>query len=307
MIYDCFTFFNELDILEIRLNVLNDVVDKFVLVESTKTFSGQDKPLFFKENIARFKKFENKIIHVIVEDTPEMPEIRNGDYWALEFFQRNAIVRGLTNCKNEDAILVSDCDEIPNPEKVLKYQKLPGIKVFKQKMFYYYLNNIDLIEPSWTNSSTRMLSYADFVKNGSKPQKTKFLRGRLISNGGWHFTYIGGAEKVAQKIKSFAHILREQTVNEYTNIKNVEEKINKGEILHSQKTERRCAGIKIDNSFPKYIRENTEKYKSLICDVNINFYDKLILYKNETRASIIAHIKNKFFTNHINNANYENN
>ena len=86
MIYDCFTFFNEFDLLEIRLNELDSVVDKFVLVEATKTFSGKDKPLYFNENKNKFNKFLNKIIHVIVDEYPNL----NGD-WVIENHQRNEI------------------------------------------------------------------------------------------------------------------------------------------------------------------------------------------------------------------------
>lgn len=308
MIYDCFTFFNELDLLEIRLNILDDVVDKFVLVESTVTFSGDQKPLYFKENKNRFKKFEHKIIHIVVENTPEMPKDKNGEYWTLEFFQRNAIVRGLAECKNEDIILISDLDEIPNPEKILKYKNYPGIKVFKQLMFYYYLNNIDIKNPYWTNSSTRMLNYEEFLKNGANPQKTKFLRGYLINKGGWHFSYLGGIEKIQQKVKSFAHILPEQTIKEYNNIKNIKKRIENGEILYSNKKTKRFVGIVINKNFPKYILETfCIKYKHLVCDVNIKFCDKLVLYTNKVKISIIACIKNNFFKNHINKNNYENN
>ena len=130
MIYDCFTFFNELDLLEIRLNVLNDVVDKFVLVEATTTFSGTPKPLYFNENKKRFDKFASKIIHVIINDTPIQPKTIIGEYWSWEFFQRNAIVRGLVNCKETDTILISDLDEIPNPNQIKDFENSPGVKVF---------------------------------------------------------------------------------------------------------------------------------------------------------------------------------
>ena len=174
-------------------------------------------------------------------------------------------------------------------------------------MFYYYLNNIDLKEPYWTNSSTRMLDYEEFVKNGLSPQKTKFLRGYLINNGGWHFSYLGGVDKISKKIQSFSHILNPDTVKKYSIINNIKEKIKNGEDLYSSKNEKRLAGIEIDKSFPIYIINNANlKYKHLICNINLNFHDKLILLKNKIRISIISYIKNKFLTKHINIANYEN-
>ena len=106
-IYDCFTFFNELEILKIRLNEMYDAVDYFVLVESEETFRGAPKPLFFYENKNAFTRYKDKIIHIIVKG-----KFETGSPWAREAFQRNQIMRGLENCKKNDIILISDVDEI---------------------------------------------------------------------------------------------------------------------------------------------------------------------------------------------------
>jgi beta-1,4-mannosyl-glycoprotein beta-1,4-N-acetylglucosaminyltransferase len=90
MIYDCFTFFNELDILEIRLNILKNVVDKFVLVEATRTHQGKEKPLYFSENKARYKEFEDKIIHIVID---EYPPYEGKSAWVLERYQRDMIAK----------------------------------------------------------------------------------------------------------------------------------------------------------------------------------------------------------------------
>jgi len=140
MIYDCFTFFNELDLLELRLHILNDVVDKFVLVEATKTHSNIEKELYYQNNKKRFKKYSDKIIHIVVDKFPEYI-----DSWTFEKYQRDCIISGLKRCEPNDVIIISDADEIPNPEKIKKYAQTPGIKTFKQKMFYYFLNNNDTI------------------------------------------------------------------------------------------------------------------------------------------------------------------
>ncbi|MBO6167304.1 MAG: hypothetical protein J6P13_03005 [Kiritimatiellae bacterium] len=115
MIYDCFSFFNELDILEIRLNALKDVVDRFVLVEAVKTHSGQPKKLYFEENKDRYKPFLDKIIHVIVDNEPHLPEKcpKLTAAWAYENHQRNVIVRGLARIGADDVLLISDLDKIP--------------------------------------------------------------------------------------------------------------------------------------------------------------------------------------------------
>ena len=103
-----FLFFNELDLLEIRLNVLNDVVDKFVLVESTQTFNAQPKPLYFEENKERFAKFSDKIIHIVCdEDFTNEP-----NPWVIEHKQRLHIARGWKDCQDDDVIMISDADEI---------------------------------------------------------------------------------------------------------------------------------------------------------------------------------------------------
>ena len=108
MIYDTFLFFNEFDLLDIRLHELDAVADKFVLVEATRTHSNQTKPLYYAENRERYAAFHDKIIHVVVDDTPD-----TADAWAIERFQRDAILRGLTRCRPDDLILMSDVDEIP--------------------------------------------------------------------------------------------------------------------------------------------------------------------------------------------------
>src|ERR1035438_6113570 len=140
MIYDCFTFFNELDLLEIRLNILNDYVDCFVLVESTKTHQGKDKPLHFSDNKNRYQKFLPKIIHIVVD---QYPEYEGKSAWILEHHQRNMILKGLKDCTPDDIILISDLDEIPNPSKIAEYAGKSGIKIFRQSMYYYFLNCIN--------------------------------------------------------------------------------------------------------------------------------------------------------------------
>jgi acetyltransferase-like isoleucine patch superfamily enzyme len=284
-------FFNELDLLEIRLNVLNDVVDKFVLVESTKTHSGLDKELVFQKNKERFSKFLDKIIYILVDD---MPKVINGDAMASDIFQRNAIARGLTNCKNDDTILISDLDEIPNPDKILKYKDCSGVKVFEQKLFVYFLNNRDLKRPYWFG--TKMLSYSELVKNNLIPQKIRLMETHLqiIKNGGWHISYLGGAEKVALKIKSFAH--QEVNSKENTDIDIIKKRIENGEFLYDKKSGKRLAGVTINESFHKYIADNAlTKYKNLVCKINLTLYDKLVLFKNEIKSNIIIYIKNEIY------------
>ena len=149
MVYDCFQFFNELDILKLRLHIMDPVVDRFVISEATETFSGNPKPLYYEENKEMFAEFAHKIIHVVVEDTPP------GYTHDRDTFQKNAVGRGLKDCTDDDIIIFSDLDEIPNPEKVKEIlQNFDSTKIyhFAQRMFYCYLNMEEV--------SGNLLSYA---------------------------------------------------------------------------------------------------------------------------------------------------
>ncbi len=155
MIYDCFTFFNELDLLDIRLHELDDFVDKFVIVESTVTFTNIKKPLLYELNKSRFKSFHKKIIHIVVEDSPNVL----GNPWIIEMHQFNAIARGLNNCKNDDTVLLSNVDEIPNKSAAKDWMFRPDeVKAFEQILFYYYLN-LRVINQKWIG--TRMLKFSN--------------------------------------------------------------------------------------------------------------------------------------------------
>ena len=128
-IIDCFIFYNELDLLTYRFNLLNNIVDYFIIVESTHTFIGKEKKLFFNENKHLFENFRNKIIHIIVDDFPykyHNVNICNNDVWNNEYFQRNAISRGINYIKDlseYDLIIISDLDEIPHPYTLDKIKK----------------------------------------------------------------------------------------------------------------------------------------------------------------------------------------
>lgn len=284
MTYDCFIFFNELDLLEIRLNTLDAVVDKFVLVEATKTFTNKDKPLHYAENKVRFEKFAHKIIHIVVDTYPEFDTA-----WTFEYHQRNSIVRGLTECVGTDTLLISDLDEIPNPKSILKYKDTPGVKIFKQKMFYYYVNNINIMRPYWVDLATKMLSYKEFKDKNISIEKTRFLKGELVHEGGWHFSYLGGAEAIALKIKSFAH--QEFNSEEYINTVKIKERIESGEDLFSGGGTNQYAAVPLDDSFPPYIVKNQEKFKRLIREVNITRRQQVTLKVNLMKHDFVLYLK----------------
>ena len=131
-IYDCFSYWDEDLLLELRLNILNDYVDFFIIVEGNKTWQNNQKKLNF--DIEKFNKFKNKIIYIPVKDLPD------GDNpYLRENFQRNCIIRGLSNAKDNDLIIISDLDEIPNPKKIINSCLFNYFVEFKEKYIIYFL------------------------------------------------------------------------------------------------------------------------------------------------------------------------
>lgn len=289
MIFDCFIFFNELDLLDIRLNVLDPVVDKFVLVEATHTHQGKLKPLYYSDNHERFKAFKDKIIHVVVDDVPTpsifgwlKPSTARGS-WEMEIYQRNAIARGLKGCKPGDTVIISDLDEVPNPKKITTFHNRPGIKVFHQKNFYYYLNCVSLSE-EWYGSVMGYYRDLNSPQGFRSVSKEMHARGKkilenplfrlsraiknpllmkevtLVNDGGWHFGYLGSADHVIAKIEAFAH--DEYNTNEFKNKEALQQKIKAGKDLFGRGLDYKF--IELDDSFPDYILENRDKLKHLI-------------------------------------------
>ncbi len=282
MVYDCFTFFNELDLLEIRLNVLKDVVDRFVLVEAGETHAGRPKPMMFAENRARFATFADRIAYVAVE---RFPSVCTTD-WARENWQRNAISKGLEGAQDGDAVLISDLDEIPRPEAVRANIGRKGVTAFDQTYYAYYLNYRNVRQQWWLG--TRMVSYRDFLHafDGVDVVRNEFLppavnegttaskircrvlpraRGgqRVVRNGGWHFTSLGGAQAVAQKIASFAH--QEYNPGEgKIDLSEIERMIREGRGPFWQM---RCFGERMDASYPDYVVSHADAYAHLVFPV----------------------------------------
>lgn len=253
MIYDCFMFFNELDILEVRLNELYDVVDKFILVEAGKTFTNQDKPLWFEENKERFSKFADKIEHIIINTYPEFDSA-----WTFENYQRDVIIKTLKErCNDDDVIIISDLDEIPRADLIKKYKDTEGIKVFEQKLYTFYFNYLNATEPDWKRG-TRLLKFKDI---GDKTlTDIRMTEGMHIKNAGWHFTYLGGFDMVKYKIRSFAH--QEYNGDYYINDKRLLRLISDGLDIFERGYKYKI--VNIDNSFPDYVVKNRKKYEHLI-------------------------------------------
>lgn len=253
-VYDCFPFFNELELLELRLKELFDYVDRFVIVEATKTHQNNPKPLYFMENRDRFKQYQDKIIHIIVDDLPG-----GSDAMVNEKIQRNRIHHALSECRWYDVVIVSDLDEIPNPVAIDYYKKnsMLGLRRLDQKLFYYFLNN--LTNHNWRQgyiSSYGRLKRQDL----SGIRVGKAAKNKLLLNGGWHFSWLGGADIIIQKIEAMGH--NEYNVAQYKEQNRVIEYINKGKDLFDRDNIKFTL-VEIDETFPRQVIEHIDYYKKI--------------------------------------------
>jgi beta-1,4-mannosyl-glycoprotein beta-1,4-N-acetylglucosaminyltransferase len=255
-IIDAFIFYNELDLLKYRLNILNDVVDNFIIVESTHTFFGRPKPLFFNENKHLFNKFSDKIIHIIVEDFPyKIENSPHVDTWNNETFQRNAVSRGISkiNLDENDFIIMADLDEIPDPNAISKIKNNEislDFGKFVMDAYYYNLKSrFDAkctITPILTFGKYKQLNTSCHTIRRDVPNAT------LITPGGWHLSYFGNTEFIKNKIQQFSHT--ELNKEEYTNEDNIKTCIdNSVDLFHRPEEIIRKVDIK-DNTYlpPQY-------------------------------------------------------
>ena len=223
LIVDVCTFYNELDMLNYRLNVLHKQVDYFIIVESTHTFNGLPKPLVFHDNKSKFAPFLDRIIHVVVGDVPHKTKVSDGRQWENEKYQRETgLIRGLEKVPgltDEDFVVVSDLDEIVNPN-LLKAVRNGSIThehiTLEMDMYYYNLTNL---LPTWY---APCLLKARIAKKESRRQHI----GTVIQNAGWHLSYFGNSEFIKNKIEHFAH--QEFNSDEYTDLQRIQYAIDNG-------------------------------------------------------------------------------
>ena len=197
MIVDCFTFYNELDILKKRLKYLSPVVDKFVLVESTKTFRGNSKELFYEQNKKDFDEWKDKIIHVIVEDNPD-----DKNPWIREAHQRNCITRGLTELSVEDLVMISDVDEVPKTEIIRKLHKSLDTISLHMITFNYSIEYFQTFEKWFETVISTNKNVVDKTPQYLRDNRWKFSH---VEFGRWHFTSVGDVDFVSNKIHNFSH------------------------------------------------------------------------------------------------------
>jgi len=266
-IYDCFPFYNELDLLDLRLAELYDHVDHFVIVEATTTFQSKFKPLYLKDNWDRYAKYHDKIIHVVVDDAPG-----DSNAWVNDIFQRNAIMRGLADADPDDICIIEDADEIlrsdviddirANPKDIMGFR----VPYFNFKLNYMLVNNPESYHV-WTVACRRKYLEAPDAFRGTRFQLTQLPINyeddtiRMYEHAGWHFTYLGDTDFVKNKIRSFAHT--ELNVPSVLDNIDVDAMIEKG-IGHNPRDSRPFVRVKVDEYFPRTVVNNLDKYKDRI-------------------------------------------
>jgi beta-1,4-mannosyl-glycoprotein beta-1,4-N-acetylglucosaminyltransferase len=295
-IFDCFMYFDEDIVLEVRLNFLNEFVDEFIIVESEYNHKGEKRiPLF---DINKFEKFKHKIKYILISDIPPgIDEINSKDNnpliyhksifnaWKRENFQRNQIIKGLVKADKEDWVIISDLDEIPNLREINLKNVSGGFVFFKQEMMYYKFN-LKLENYTWVGSK------ACKMKNLESPQwirdikdkkyqwwridayfsKKKYHNIRFIENGGWHFSYLKNAKGIEKKLRSYLHHI-DYDLNPVGE-KGIEEMIKNKRTIYNIKVDQKKNKFdgsnklnKIDmRLLPSYILENKKKFSEWIED-----------------------------------------
>lgn len=205
-IYDCFTFFNELELLELRLMTMDKVADYFVIVEANTSHSGKPKEgdFIFEQNQEMFSKYMHKIRYIktaLPFTNQNTPQFTSRHSWGNENYQRNAIMHGIQDADPEDFIIISDLDEIPNPAGILEgiNEKHWEQFLMDQKLTYYYVN----CKAGQNWHGTAVLKRKLLIT----PQRVRDTRHnppRVVENGGWHYSYLGGVDKIMEKMNSYA-------------------------------------------------------------------------------------------------------
>lgn len=249
-IIDAFLFSNEVDLLKYRLEIMYDVVDNFILVEAKQTFTGIAKELYYKKNMKLFEKYNDKIIHIVVDLPYKQPEIsfENKEQWENEYFQRNSILTGLDQLElqDEDYIIISDVDEIPDPETIslLRTSDRLITNVRLEQEFYNYNLNTRFIS-NWYYSV--ILTYARFKFYESSAEICRHAsRFSVMKKGGWHLSYFGDTSYIQKKLKSFSH--QEYNTEMYNTKESILKQIETSQDLFSRQENFESETIAIDDN-----------------------------------------------------------
>ena len=295
-IFDCFMFYDEDLLLDLRLNILDQHVDFFVIVESKYFHNGKERQLKF--DIKKYKQFENKIIYIVHENEPAgIHKVNKEDDEGIKSYklitnahlrendQRNHISQGLNNATDNDLILISDVDEIPNFESINLEKIKNQLIFFEQSLFYYKLNRYlpNFIWYGTKGCKKKYLKSPQWLRN-IKSKKflfwrldtflsdTKYINKYFINNGGWHFSNLKNAEDIELKLKSYLHH-RDYEVEEL-GIKKITELIKNNQTIYDMfgdKTSKKYGDDKRKklekyefSNLPEFIKLNKDKLKEWI-------------------------------------------
>lgn len=299
-VFDCFPFYNEFDLAELRIQELWDVVDYFVIAEANTTHQNNPKPFYLKDNWERFEKYASKIRHVMIEDMPMSP-----DTWVNERFQRHCLQRGLTDLQPNDIVITSDCDEIPRAS-IIDAIKEDTNNYDRYVLFvplHYFKINYLMANPNGLHGNVmvaRGRAYTDPQQERAltfpwtpKPTNYDVV---YVNHGGWHFSYFGKTEFAVNKIKNFAHA--ETNRAEILDRMDVDKMIENHVGIGWEQGDERFVYTKVDDYYPRAILENPEKYKDMIIpqqDFSVyDFYPDIEL----TPENLQGHINGTFLSNY---------
>ncbi len=270
MIVDTFILNDELSTLKLRLDILKDVVDLFIVAESPTTFTGLTKPLYFQENKEAFRDFN---IRGIV--APVFEYHRVGNIWGNEFSLRNFLCMALDEFSNDTVVLYSDVDEIPNPKVFGQIRSITQPAVLEQLYFFYGVNYQSYEGVlKWTGTTvTRKehirrepVTYDNLKSKGWGFQEFRELRGRLpiILNGGWHYSYLGGVDVIRRKLQSFCHAedLNKPPFNTEAHLLDC---IREGKSVWVESDGNKFRRVELTkDNCPEHILQNIDKYQDLL-------------------------------------------
>ncbi len=268
-IYDCFMLFNELDLLEIRLEELDPVVDYFVVVEATRTHQNRRKPLVLDPSDSRWANYAGKIRHVVLEKYESfwrclIRNRRRPTAFDREQQQRDSITRGLFDADPDDLIIVSDIDEIPRREIVQEHSRGSGLRVCSMRGYGFFLN-YQYADENFRWRGTAMQRFGDITS----PHRVRFEavqpafdneRTVIIPDAGWHFSWLGGVDAVISKLEAFCH--PKLNTPEIKNPDRIQSLIDQGRDIVDGRPVFKI--VDIDSSFPRALQANPGRYAHLI-------------------------------------------
>lgn len=251
-IYDCFTFYNEFDLLELRLTELYNYVDYFVIVEADTTFTNRPKPFLFEKNQQRYTKWSDKIIHIKVN----MPGAT--DPWTNETFQRDAILQGVVDAADNDIVIISDVDEIPRPQAV-ELMRINDSPLFALRMPLFnfkfnYMRTTPGEYDAWALSARKGV-LTDITPNTLRNRRFNLAGFTIVEHGGWHWSFLGNNDYLRDKAQSFSH--QEINTPEFVDNIDLEKSIANRQHWGNFGPER-YAIVVVDDYFPESIKQYPE-------------------------------------------------